>query len=306
MDLYCDTNNAYNINTSTYNLSPSNNQIDLVEKARLVNESKKKKKEDIYGKYRKSNVNTYNFERELNAFDKIQKFNNDKNIHYAESDKIASNAICPSLSKGHGNILSPVIPDIHNNNQKYGFYSAQGEYLDCNKITDKKNNDKDDLSIDTPSENSSISSESSLSAFSTMSFDTNEIDKLIKTKSKFSSGKKHDRHICEDFDLSSVDSLESLDSGESLLKHIRNCQNCRKKVTDLIKKHTDNKKHTSCIDTDNNIIKDKDINTNIKDKNIKKQRTSYFQLPELKEIITICMIGFLIIILLDLLIKNIM
>lgn len=304
MDLYCDTNNAYNINTSTYNLSPSNNQIDLVEKARLVNESKKKKK-DIYEKYRKPNINTYNLEHELNAFNKIQKYNNDKNIHYAESDKVASNAICPSSSRGHGNLLSPVMPDLHNNRQKYGFYSAQGEYLDCNKTADKNNN-KDYLSIDTPSENSSISSESSLSAFSTMTFDTNEIDKLIKTKSKFGSGDKHDRHICKDFDLNSVDSLESLDSGESLLKHIRNCQNCRKKVTELIKKHTNNKRNISCIDTDTNITKETDIKNNITEKNLQKQKTSYFQLPELKEIITICMIGFLIIILLDLLIKNIM
>lgn len=187
----------------------------------------------------------------------------------------------------------------------------------------------DGISLDTPSDGDSNSSESS---FSSMTWDTNEIDKQIKSKSKFNGKKRSKRHKCMDFDLDSVDSLESLDSGESLLRHIRFCKECKDKVMGLIRKHkTDSimimkndKKRSKCAhildsvednydETTLPILSNQNANIvmNNVQHNTKKNKTddcsdnqSSIRLPEIKEIVTVCLIGFLVIIILDLMMRN--
>jgi hypothetical protein len=153
---------------------------------------------------------------------------------------------------------------------------------------------------------------------------------------------KNKRHNCMEFDLNSVDSLESLDSSESLLEHTRHCASCKAKVKQLISKYKDNKSNcltrnclTNSSDLLDNINKssqycrnynidssvddsgweedsndsdakspNKKLNKapdNESDKN--KSTNMGFYVPELKEIITVCLVGFLIIIILDLLMR---
>lgn len=161
------------------------------------------------------------------------------------------------------------------------------------------------LLIDTPSNSDDLelSSDSSDSSFSSsLTFTTKDIDNHVKSQSKFDNKKKSKRHKCIDFDLNSVDSLESLDSGESLLRHLRFCKECKDRVILLIKKSRAKKKDFICIDNLEN------KSNTMRDQIIKTDRftdhTVGLRFPEIKEIVTVCLIGFLIIIILDLLMKN--
>jgi hypothetical protein len=268
-----------------------------------------------------------------------------------------------------------------------GFFSAQGDYAefkpndmsgtiidgiannDANKGKYKKykpteNVSNDGLSIDTPSDDS-ISSDSSFESvpLDSFPFDSKDIDKHIKSKSKFNTKKRSKRHRCVDFDLDSVDSLESLDSGESLLRHIRFCKECKDKIMGLIKKHkSHNRKKTITnseiksnlkLNEKNNLVstnekceniiqsvkqlmgsdyKNKndqlidglridnfdDLTKNKEDEYINKYNEitkdstsnktantdSLVKFPEIRDIITVCLIGFIVIVILDLLMKN--
>lgn len=158
----------------------------------------------------------------------------------------------------------------------------------------KDNTNKDIMSLDTPSE--CISDDAS--SFSSLSWETKEIDKEIKTKTKFDNKKKSKRHKCTDFDLKSVESLESIDSGESLLRHIRFCLECKDKIMTLIKKNnTDENK----LDKTNKCLSNINYLDKQKQKNIDNE-TSF--IPELKEIFIVFLIGFLVIIILDLFMRN--
>ena len=181
-----------------------------------------------------------------------------------------------------------------------GFFSAQGTYADFNdnKLSlikeieeDKSENSSktDGIYLDTPTETDSKSSDSS---FSSITIDTKDIDTEIKTKSKFNIKKKSKRHKCMDFDIDVVDSLESLDSGESLLQHIRYCKDCKSKVMKLIKEHNSKKKkYSKKIEVPK---EKKELDTN----------TSFIKTPEIKEIAIVCLISFLVIIVLDLIMKK--
>jgi hypothetical protein len=313
MDSYCDINNTY-INNNKGILP--NNQIqsrDLEKIARQINNDKRTKTKDVYRQYR----------------------NNTK------CDSNNSIIVSPHHQSSDINMTC-----FSNNNGSSGFYSAQGDYLE-NKyqpnntsgtlIHDINNNNKisikhrkskyDDISLDTPSLNcdSDSSTSSSDSLNSSLTWNIKEIDKQIKSKSKFDTKKRSKRHKCIEFDLNSVDSLESLDSGESLLRHIRFCTECKDKVIDLIRKNKSNQKNTP----DNkliNEIKNLDLNhkiienmDNYTDENhyISKPKPLHEKskichspqklesfIPEIKEIITVCLIGFLIIMILDLIMRS--
>ena len=111
-----------------------------------------------------------------------------------------------------------------------------------------------------------------------------------------------------DFDIDSVDSLESLDSGESLLRHIRFCKECKDKVMGLIRKHkTDSiklvkndKKSSKCAHILNSVEDSLPDNT----EKISQDNQQSIRFPEIKEIVTVCLIGFLVIIILDLMMRN--
>jgi len=114
---------------------------------------------------------------------------------------------------------------------------------------------------------------------------------------------------CIDYDLQSIDSLSSLESGESLLEHINACSRCRDHVIDLIRKNRQNKKSdlmeriVGGMNKTYDDVKNTDIqDNNIKDNNIKEDMddTNNYGGFALKEILTICLIGFLVIIILDL------
>ena len=166
------------------------------------------------------------------------------------------------------------IKDMNNMNFKYKpknmSQSLIGNIVGSNYRKKIIDDGSDGISLDTPSNDTTPSngathsngamptisdSNSSESSFSSMTWDTKDIDKHIKTKSIFNDKKRSNRHKCMDFDLSSVDSLESLDSGESLLRHIRFCKACKDKVMDLIRKHkTDSIKQLKNVKNNQNVL----------------------------------------------------
>lgn len=296
IDSYCNVNDAYS--------SINKNEVSLDHMARQINNNKKKNRTDIYNQFRKASDQAH---KSIEAFNNLQLLQNDKGT---------------SINKNEG-----------------GFYSAQGEYapyvpvnksgtLIKNQIRDEHILDaSSSINIDTPSNNSdfesypfknnndndnlSDNSDSYDSIYSLSTISTDEIDKHIKTKSKFNNKTKFNhlnknRHHCIDFDIDSADSLESLDSGESLLKHIKSCQKCKEKVIDLINKDKNSKKcfsvHTPSASND--IISE----SSQKPQKMKNNKTdssfTWLWSPEIKEIITICLFGFLIIIMLDLLMRK--
>jgi len=110
--------------------------------------------------------------------------------------------------------------------------------------------------------------------------------------------RKRNSRKCIDYDLQSIDSLESLESGESLLEHINNCNRCRDQVVDLIRKSRDAKqsKIESMI-SESEV--ERDISKKLSTESVKKTKMDMTGF-ELKEILTVCLIGFLVIIILDL------
>lgn len=277
MGTYCDINNI------NKNMQNDNDDLDYL--ARQVNNSKKNKTRDIYDNYRGHDKSLH---------DGIEAFNN---LNIANHDK--------------GTYIKP-------DNINSGFYSAQGEYSEykpklCGTsskdiYTKTREDTEKSISIDTPD---SLSESSDFSTLSTITCDTHEIDKEIINKSKFKT-KKNKRHTCLEFDLDSVESLESLESGESLLRHIRFCQDCKNKVIDLVRRHKignleklkKSRNANSCLgDYTENYQKNKihEIND---DKNDNTDNAHGLFGLDLKEIITVCLIGFLIIFLLDLMMRR--
>jgi hypothetical protein len=219
--------------------------------------------------------------------------------------------------------------------------NLEQENLEQGQRSVHRNNFDLSISIDTPSydSNSVDSSDSNPSydgdsRFSLSTISTEEIDEHIKTKSRFNKKNKSNRiyrHHCVDFDIDSADSLESLNSGESLLRHIKSCHKCKEKVIDLIKKNknTSTQKCVSFgsdlsaislannmsepgnhrIDDKKRIYKGKNNGTGTYTGSSTNTSTctstwTWLWSPETKEIVTICLFGFLIIIMLDLFMRK--
>lgn len=109
---------------------------------------------------------------------------------------------------------------------------------------------------------------------------------------------------CIDYDLQSIDSLESLESGESLLEHINDCERCRNHVVELIRKSKKNRKTelmgqiVEGMNKRTNIIEEElNASDEVLSNNSMNAADNGF---DLKELFTICLIGFLVIIILDL------
>lgn len=374
MDSYCDI--KFDIN-NTYLNNNKIKPGDLEKSARLINNNNLSKSKDIYRHHRKNPNNINNDNQATISFltNKSDPQNCIKPHH--QSSDISMSCITDSntnnVSNGFysaqgdylenkyqpsnvtGTLLCDIINDNNCNNKINNKINGKIKKPKTNLSIKRKKTKYEDVSLDTPSFNynndSSSDSNSSLSMDSTNSSDSDlsyypdpgswnikEIDKQIKTKSKFNTKKRSKRHKCIDFDLHSVESLESLDSGESLLRHIRFCKECKDKVIDLIRKNKSEQKKVSNnklineirnLDTNHKITKhtsnhtltSTDIDTftdtcadNTKaiiksskmDKVEKMDTTHYVEsyMPELKEIIVVCLIGFLIIMILDLMMRS--
>ena len=310
MTSFCHINEAYT------NKGIISSDTDLDKLAREVNNKKKLKSRDIYKQYRRSQNDLHDAAQSLNGFFKSGYDKGTEPLPMGENAMM--NSPINYANYNHKNMSGTLIADICKDREK-NKSTSRNKFPKIDKTVYFKDSDSDNISLNTPSENSSDSSSQS-SSFSSISWDTKtiNIDKEIKTKSKYNNKKKSKRHKCMDFDLDSVDSLESLDSGESLLRHIKYCQECKKKVLELIRKHKTgelkkmndryNSKDGGHIPTVSEI---KHVDTYPVTKNhdskVKKQEecneddSEYYTL---KEIITVCLLGFLIIIILDIVMRN--
>ncbi len=315
-------------NINRFQTDPMENNLDTL--ARQINDNKKKNSRDIYNEYRKNATNAHNG---ILAFNNFQQSQNDKETHINPIiDNSGFYSAQGDYSEYKPNSMSgTLIKDICIDKRNNDIHKSKNILPNINimptlpKNTNLQFHDDSTLSvgmtIETPSApaNSSMDESSSDSESLLSSITEDEIEDQLKTKSKYSNSnnkKKNKRHKCIDFDLNSVDSLESLESGESLINHIRFCPKCKTKVMDLIKKHKSDtlkmKKLTQTrikpqIHYPENFIVQNDVSENEKSKNdinenFKSFTNEYY--PEFKEIITICLIGFLVIIILDLMMRH--
>ena len=147
-----------------------------------------------------------------------------------------------------------------------------------------------------------------------------EIYDEIRSASRVPKSRTGHRRKCIDYDLLSADSLESLDSGESLMDHIRDCERCRDHVIGLVRKNK-NKKRYGTIRKGASEIPREPSSTNLVNTAINSvDNSANFAIEqydpnnsartatagdedkttlELKEILTVCLIGFLVIVILD-------
>ncbi len=296
MASYCHINNNYN-------------DLDELDKmARDVNNKKKNKSKDIYKQYRKTQVS---LENGVDAFVNLENNKLDRCIR--ATDKVQNDMGFFSAQGEYYSEYKPrdysatLIKDIHknkasntNNNVEFTTFENYGE--------------ESQSSLESPSDDSNESDDkdshhsSSNDSEFTSTLDTKDIKKEVISKSKYrnhaNNGKKRSR--CLDFDLASVDDLESLESGESLFDHVKNCRECKKKLIELIRKQKKSAKHLI-----HNVVEESTFP--IKHTANKSESSNGGSGgggggggggPELKEIITICLIGFLVIIVLDLMIKG--
>lgn len=192
-----------------------------------------------------------------------------------------------------------------------GFYSTQGEYSKfkndselISPISDDASLESLDTKYDSKKEFSPKSYGKSIDEILSDNFDISDkfdirkIDHEIKTKSKFNCNhktqKKSLRHLCDDFDLHSIDSIESLESGESLLRHIRHCDSCKDKVIELIKNHKSSKLK-ELIKSNKTDLYEKTKNK----ENLNNTEKNKFNLSGSKEIIIAILVGILVIFIMD-------
>lgn len=363
MDSYCDINNAY-IDKGILSSG------DLEKRARQINNNKRSKSKDVYRQYRKTsnapNNKTSNNKSQSHTFAQFLANKADKGtninipdgtstggFYTAQGDYLENGEYQQDNAYNPENTSGTRIQDIIDANKNLTAdkqYKYRSKSKARSKSTNKKIYDDHTLDLDTPSSTdlsesldslSTDESNSTDSSNSSITWDIKDIDKQIKTKSKFDTKKRSKRHKCIDFDLNSVDSLESLDSGESLLRHIRFCTECKNKVIDLIRKNKINNKNKSnlnmndkfdtnskllneirnlnlshkiieqmsksSVDIDSTPLESTDTKQKVKSQKndthvVSKSTESY--IPEIKEIITVCLIGFLIIMVLDLLMRS--
>lgn len=264
------------------------------------------------------NDELYNMAKKINN-EKKQKNNNDIYAKYSQHNNKLSGI------GAYEDLCMTQIDKGTNNGNVNGWFTAQGEYMNCttnnnnNNDNDNNNNNvingnninkldygnQSDLSIKLSTQDYDSSSDSSFSSDISSIYD---IDNQVRKKSNYKLNNNSKRYKCVDFDVHSVDSLESLDSGESLLRHIRYCHKCKDKVIELVKKHntqTCNKNiKTNIVTTVNN----NEVMTVNNDKNNNNNNKTWmginFNVSQMKDIITICLIGIIVIIVLDIIFQS--
>lgn len=287
MTSYCHIQEAYN-----------NNFDELDKMAREVNNKKKNAIKDVYKDYRNTQIDLSNG---IKAFEnyKIVNKNNNNNVDYKNG--IGYFSAQGNMSKYKpNNYDSTIIKDIYKSPNNAPLNNAKA--LDI-QISDESINDSIDDSDDSLKNDDSIDS----------SLDSPSIDKIVDVKKLKKRNKSKHNKSCVDFDLDSIDSIDSLNSGESLLSHARKCHNCKDKLMKLIKKSSANINDITCSKSDkfyndkiysDKIYNDKIYNNKLDNNSSEEPIDTNKNIPEMKELITICLIGLLVIVILDFMMKT--
>ena len=311
MDGYCDINNAYINKSLILDTSPK----DLDQMARQVNASKRAKSKDMYRDYRRNNNKSDALHGLLFGQNQIESntpeqsidqsraggFYNAQGEYQARKEKKDdSGTSLVDFVKNRENIKPPSNHNVHTK-QSVDPINESDPDLDSSSNSEVSLNTTN-ISDESSSDLSSIITNEDIP-------DAEIADQLMKRskqKEKHTKKKKSTRHKCIDFDIDSVESIESLDSGESLLKHIKHCGKCKKKVVDLIRRGKTQGLFVNDPASNKTISTAKPIQNNPArtepDKTTSK--SSAYLYPELKEILTVCLIGFLIIMVLDLVMRK--
>jgi len=312
---YCHVDDAFNADHH-------NNNLDTM--ARKVNDNKRKKNNDIYKNYRKDN--TYS---KSNGPDTMA--DSADNMYSLNESNGSSGKDGDGFYTRQGEFLTNNPFIIADKGTRIAELEIEKNIKGIHTDTYRGSDHSEAISLDTPSDGDS----DSFSSDEKNSISTDEIKKEVIAKSKYTKNycgknqtekrrtEKRDR--CYDFDLISVDSLESLESGESLLEHAHKCYDCKKRLMDLIKKNQKkerkNKQYREPhmrapgIEDPHNkepgIILTKKmghptnemVDIDVKPRRQKNTEESYDYM-ELKNILIVCMIGFMIIVLMDIIIRT--
>lgn len=258
----------------------------------------------------------------FNSSDSLE-FNSSDSLEFNSSDSLEFNSL-DSLDSL--NSLDSVESENNNYNNNYSKLNSKLNRKIKNErhmLLDSSNSsdslDISDMSIPSYGLNSKNKRHSSIKR-DTMSLE--DIYDELKKHNYKNNRSESKKTKCIDYDLQSVDSIESLKSGESLFNHINYCERCKDHVINLIRKSRNSKNSKNSkndknsknlmrdveddLDTDinvsnNNIIVSKNNGLDNLDNfnNLNNSGFSYYSL-ELKEILTVCLIGFIVIIILDL------
>ena len=177
----------------------------------------------------------------------------------------------------------------------HGFFSAQGNY---NQTNDVKSSSDSKFNTD----NDSAFSYSDASSFVDMMSSSEVSSILPKIKKKITLSNKH---------------LENLNNDNEIIDHLKKCDQCKKKVIDMIIKNSnEDTKIIKLLHAKGNYIeKDKIITRSSDNEFIKlsnddniitqkiEQENSIWNSPNLKDIIILIVVGIVIIIVLDLVIR---
>jgi hypothetical protein len=180
---------------------------------------------------------------------------------------------------------------------------SDSEFSDISNISNLSNIDNNNVYIDSDSN-------------SDYNLSDEEIELELRSNSNYVSERSSDNtnvmhRNCVDYDIHSVDTLNSLTSGESLIEHIGYCETCRKKVIDLIQKNKIKKqkrkrkkrekyrkKNKDLVQLNyDDFVKENDKITINNDNNNSGNLVDMFS--QYKELILICLIGIILIFMLD-------
>lgn len=275
----------------------------------------------------KTNKNTIHTIQNMFDADYDVKNNTDQGFYNVQGEYINDK------SKRRG---TPIMSIINSNNDKISLTSElQLDDDDCSISLDifdgkkykHKNNSKFKMDDKHNNKNNDKISHDKISQISYGDIDfelsDKEIELELKSNSNYSTERSSDPYIhrnCIEYDLHSVDTLNSLSSGESLIEHIRDCKTCKNKVLDLIhknkkKKRKRKKKKRKHIDIEedtntntvidyNKYVKLKDAIKDNKDNdnnitNINDSKMDSLNGLNYKELILICLVGIIVIFLID-------
>lgn len=307
---YCHVNDAFNADHL-------NNDLDVM--ARKVNDNKRLKNNDIYKSFRKNNayLNSNGCDTLVDSPDDPSDGLNGMNGSVGSVGRCVDGFY---TRQGEYMNNNPLI--MADKESRIKELKMEKNIKGIHDNTYRGVDHSEAISLDTPSDVDS----DSFSSDEKNTISTDEIKNEVIAKSKYTKnycGKNQmnvhleKRHIgkrdkCYDFDLISVDSLESLESGESLLEHAHKCYDCKKKLMDLIKKnHKKEKKEKNKHYREPNInltkppvhLNNRSVDMDVKPRRQKNMEVVYDYM-ELKNILIVCMIGFMIIVLMDIIIRT--
>jgi len=209
---------------------------------------------------------------EENEFDRVEKkWKNDINYFTDENNY---------------SVLSSIDNNLNNYNENYKSYN--NNLKDIKDITD---NSLDSISIDSPTINSFIDS-----------IKDTTIDSITNKKRKYSHHSNNNNILPIHKFISNISNEECSKDSNDIFSHIKSCRDCKKKLIKYISSNHNKDKYDNI---DEMFEQFESINKNSIEDNLRDKQSlfSYFGTIENKEVMTIILLGIIIIVIIDFIMK---